>query len=584
MAGPLAAPAAGKKGGGKQKPSPAAPESTLEELRAVRVGKAEGLRAAGGEPYQYRFERTATAAELQAAHAGLEPGASAEGCEPVAVAGRVMARRVFGKLAFVTVRDSSGDVQLQFEKRLLPAPPAGEEAGAGGGAGDATGGGPGGASDASPTEEANRGALGGCFADLKAYVDVGDFLGAVGGMRKTDKGEVTVQVAAFGLLTKSLRPLPDKRGGLADVEKRYRQRYVDMIVTPGVRDVFRKRSKVLQALREELEARDYVEAETPVLEASAGGAEARPFLTHHNALGRGLSLRIATELHLKRMVVGGFERVYELGRVFRNEGISTRHNPEFTSLETYQAFADYTDMLELTEHLVRACALKVLPAACDLGAVPYQGARLDLQRPFRRATMRDLVREATGEDFGPGGGPPGETLEEARARAVARLRGMGDEVAGQAWRAEQAPSKGHLLVEVFEAAVERGLEQPTFVLEHPVETSPLSKPHRSVPGVTERFELFIAGRELANAFSELTDPVEQRGRLEAQVAEHSRRAGQSGAEEAEYDVTVDEDFLAALEYGMPPTAGMGLGVDRLVMLLTDSASIRDVIPFPLLKS
>ena len=550
----------------------------------MRVGKAEGLRAAGGEPYQYRFERTATAAELQAVHAGLEPGASAKGCEPVAVAGRVMARRVFGKLAFVTVRDSSGDVQLQFEKRLLPAPPAGEEAGAGGGAGDAAGGGPGGAFDASPAEEANRGALGGCFADLKAYVDVGDFLGAVGGMRKTDKGEVTVQVAAFGLLTKSLRPLPDKWGGLADVEKRYRQRYVDMIVTPGVRDVFRKRSKVLQALREELEARDYVEAETPVLEASAGGAEARPFLTHHNALGRGLSLRIATELHLKRMVVGGFERVYELGRVFRNEGISTRHNPEFTSLETYQAFADYTDMLELTEHLVRACALKVLPAACDLGAVPYQGARLDLQRPFRRATMRDLVREATGEDFGPGGGPPGETLEEARARAVARLRGMGDEVAGQAWRAEQAPSKGHLLVEVFEAAVERGLEQPTFVLEHPVETSPLSKPHRSVPGVTERFELFIAGRELANAFSELTDPVEQRGRLEAQVAEHSRRAGQSGAEEAEYDVTVDEDFLAALEYGMPPTAGMGLGVDRLVMLLTDSASIRDVIPFPLLKS
>jgi len=447
----------------------------------------------------------------------------------------VMAKRVFGKLAFVTIQDNSGSIQLQLEKRNLD------------------------------NDD---------FKMLKTLMDVGDFVGATGTVRRTDKGELSVLCQSYEVLTKSLLPLPDKFHGLSDVEKRYRQRYVDMIVTPGVRDTFVARAKMLSSLRSELGRRGFLEVETPVLQTEAGGAEARPFVTHHNALDRRLSLRIATELHLKRMVVGGMERVFELGRVFRNEGISTRHNPEFTSVEVYQAYADFTDMLELTEALVRQCA----EACCGTAEITYQGERIDLAQPFRRASMRDLVLEETGEDFF----VAEEELDGAKARAAEVLAARGAKP-GDVAKVRAAETPGHLLNEMFEATVEAGLVQPTFVLEHPISISPLAKPHRDKPGVTERFELFVTGRELANAFSELTDPVDQRARLEAQVRSHQARAQAEGAEEREYEVELDEDFLTALEYGMPPTAGMGLGVDRLAMLLTDSPSIRDVIPFPTLK-
>ena len=532
------------KGGGKGGGKAPEKESTVEELRAVRVGKVEAMREAGRQPFAYRFARTHLAAALHAAHAGLEGGAAAatgpgsEAGGPVAVAGRVVAKRVFGKLAFLTLRDDSGTIQLQMEKKNLEA------------------------------ED---------FKALKTLVDVGDFVGATGGVRRTDKGELSVLCHSYEILTKSLLPLPDKFHGLQDVEKRYRQRYVDMIATPGVQDIFRTRAKLVATLRRGLEAEGFLEVETPVLQEVSGGADARPFLTFHNALDKRLSLRIATEIHLKKLVVGGMERVYELGRVFRNEGVSTRHNPEFTSIEVYQAYADYRDMLALTEALVRAC----VAACCGAEVITYQGTELDFAAPFRQATMADLVAEATGLDCFAVGADAGD-LEARRARAAELLEARGEP--GAAAKIRRAETAGHVLNELFEALVEKTLTQPTFVLEHPTSISPLAKPHRSKAGVTERFELFVYGRELANAFSELTDPLDQRQRFEQQIANHrARAAADADAEEAEFEIKLDEDFLAALEYGMPPTAGMGLGVDRLAMFVTDSASIRDVIPFPLLK-
>jgi len=516
-------------------------ESTLEEIRAVRVGKVEAMRDAGKQPFAYQFSRTLLANALHKLHAGLESGQTAkegpgsDAGEPVAVAGRVMAKRVFGKLAFLTIRDDSGTIQLQMEKNNL------------------------GSED---------------FGVLKTLVDVGDFVGATGGIRRTDKGELSVLVSNFEILTKSLLPLPDKFHGLTDIEKRYRQRYVDMIVTPGVQDVFRTRAKMISTIRRVLEDRGFMEVETPVLQEVAGGADARPFLTFHNALDKKLSLRIATELHLKKLVVGGMERVYELGRVFRNEGVSARHNPEFTSIEVYQAYADYQDMLELTEDIVRSC----VRASCGTEVIDYQGTELDFSKPFRRATMADLVQNATGHNFAV---DTEEDLETRRAKAVEVLEAKGER--GSVGKVLKAETSGHVLNELFEALVEKALTQPTFVLEHPISISPLAKPHRAKEGVTERFELFIYGRELANAFSELTDPLDQRRRFEQQIENHKARAQAENAEEAEFEVELDEDFLSALEYGMPPTAGMGLGVDRLAMLVTNSASIRDVIPFPLLK-
>ncbi len=495
----------------------------MSELRETRLEKGKALAALGQGPYGLRFAPTHRTAALQAAHADLPNGEERD--VAVAVAGRVMTRRVMGKLAFFTLADESGPIQLFLEKATLDAA----------------------APDSPPP---------GAFAHLTTLVDAGDLIGVQGTLRRTDRGELSVKVTGWQMLSKALQPLPDKWHGLADVEKRYRQRYLDLIVSPHTRETFRRRALAVSTMRRWLDERGFLEIETPVLQSTPGGADARPFETHHNALDLPLTLRIATELHLKRLVVGGFERVYELGRIFRNEGISTRHNPEFTSIEVYQAYADYTDMMDLTEQLIAHVCQQV----CGSTVISYQGTEIDLTPPWRRVTMHDLVQEATGLDF---------TSFASREAAAAAMEAKGLEVPAL------ADSVGRLLVEAFEQTVEADLIQPTFVIDYPVENSPLARAHRSKPGLVERFELFIVGRETANAFSELIDPVDQRQRLEAQQA---RKA--AGDDEAQQ---VDEDFLQALEVGMPPTGGLGIGIDRLVMLLTDSASIRDVIAFPLLR-
>ncbi|MGF1570968.1 MAG: lysine--tRNA ligase [Nodosilinea sp.] len=496
--------------------------SSLEDIRAARLQKVEELKQLGLNPFAYRWEVTHHATDLQAKYADLAAGEEVD--QPVSLAGRILARRVFGKLAFFSLQDETGTIQLYLDKNDIQAAMAATD------------------------EQA--------FDHLKQLTDVGDILGVRGTIKRTEKGELSVKVQDYAVLTKALLPLPDKWHGLTDVAKRYRQRYVDLIVNPTVRDTFRKRAQITTGIRRYLEDRGFLEIETPVLQSEAGGAEARPFITYHNTLEMDLYLRIATELHLKRLVVGGFEKVFEIGRIFRNEGISTRHNPEFTSVEFYQAYADYHDFMDLTEDMVATLAKDILGTL----QITYQGDAIDLTPPWPRVTMHDLVQERTGIDF-----HQFATLEEAKAGVKAlNLHGVDD-----------CDSVGKLLNEVFEQRIETTLMQPTFLIDHPVEISPLSKPHRSQPGVVERFELFIAGRETANGFSELTDPVDQRQRFELQAA---RKA--AGDLEAS---GVDEDFLTALEYGMPPTCGEGIGIDRLVMVLTDSASIRDVIAFPLLK-
>ncbi|MCT4364470.1 MULTISPECIES: lysine--tRNA ligase [Synechococcaceae] len=497
------------------------PEPRLNRLEKARLEKAEALAAIGQGPYALRFDPTHRNAELQQAHADLANGQDRDFA--VAVAGRVMTRRVMGKLAFFTLVDESGPIQLFIEKATLAA--------------------------ALPDQPES-------FAQLTSLVDAGDLIGVHGSLRRTDKGELSVKVKRWEMLSKALQPLPDKWHGLADVEKRYRQRHLDLIVSPQTRETFRRRAKLVSCIRRWLDEREFLEIETPVLNAEAGGADARPFTTHHNTLDLPLFLRIATELHLKRLVVGGFERVYELGRIFRNEGISTRHNPEFTSVEVYQAYADYTDMMALTEALIAEAAQQV----CGSTQIAYQGTPIDLTPPWRRATMHELVEQATGLDF---------NNFEQRQTAAAAMAAVGLEVPAA------ADSVGRLLNEAFEQTVEANLIQPTFVLDYPVEISPLARAHRSKPGLVERFELFIVGRETANAFSELIDPLDQRRRLEAQ--QERRFAGDLEAQ------GVDEDFLAALEVGLPPTGGLGIGIDRLAMLLTDSPSIRDVIAFPLMR-
>ncbi len=493
----------------------------MSELRETRLEKARALQAHGKAPYALNFAPSHRTAELQQAHADLENGAERD--LTVTVAGRIMTRRVLGKLAFFTLADESGPIQLFIERASLEA--------------------------AHPDDPD-------VFQQLTGLTDAGDWIGVEGTLRRTDRGELSVKVRNWTMLCKSLQPLPDKWHGLADVEKRYRQRYLDLIVSPHTRETFRRRAVLVSTMRRWLDERGFLEIETPVLQTEAGGADARPFATHHNALDLPLTLRIATELHLKRLVVGGFERVYELGRIFRNEGLSTRHNPEFTSVEVYQAYADYIDMMELTEQLLAACC----QAVCGGTVIDYQGTTVDLTPPWTRATMHELVQRATGLDF---------NAFTTREQAAAALRAADLEVP------DSADSIGRLLVEAFEQRVESSLIQPTFVLDYPVENSPLARTHRSKPGLVERFELFIVGRETANAFSELIDPLDQRARLEAQ--QERRRAGDPEAQ------TVDEDFLHALEIGMPPTGGLGIGIDRLAMLLTDSPSIRDVIAFPLLR-
>jgi lysyl-tRNA synthetase class 2 len=493
-----------------------------EDIRATRLEKVAQIKQLGMNPYGYNWKSTHQTAELQEKYAELAAGSEVD--DEVAVAGRILARRVFGKLAFFSLQDETGTIQLYLDKNRIQ----------------------------QGMEDVPN-----AFNSLKQLSDAGDILGVKGTIKRTEKGELSVYVREYAFLTKSLLPLPDKWHGLTDIAKRYRQRYVDLIVNPEARQTFRRRALIVAGIRRYLEAQGFLEIETPVLQSEPGGAEARPFVTYHNTLDMELYLRIATELHLKRLVVGGFEKVFELGRIFRNEGVSSRHNPEFTSIEVYQAYADYYDMMDLTETLITTVAQEVLGTL----EISYQGAVISLKTPWQRATMHDLVKEYTGLDF-----QQFDSLEVAKTVATkAGIEGVRD-----------CESIGHILNEAFEQKVESHLIQPTFVLDYPVEISPLAKPHRDKAGLVERFELFVVGRELANSFSELTDPIDQRERLESQAA---RKA--AGDLEAN---SVDEDFLTALEYGMPPTGGLGIGIDRLVMLLTDAASIRDVIAFPLLKT
>ncbi len=459
----------------------------------------------------YRFDRTDTTADLHAAHDALEPGA--ETGRVVSVAGRVMLLRHQGKLAFAELRDSSGTVQL-FALAAVTDDFAG-------------------------------------FAKLR----LGDWVGATGEVVKTRKGELSVKVGTWVLLAEARRGFGDKWRGVTDVDTRYRQRYLDLWANDDSRRVFQLRSRMVSLIRQWLEARAFIEVETPVLHPLPGGAHARPFVTHHNALDTDLYLRIAPELYLKRLVVGGFERVFEIGRVFRNEGLSPRHNPEFTMLELYAAYLDYTDLMALTEDLIAWLAMELLQTT----RLTYGGRDLDLTPPWRRATLTDLVAEHTGR-------------EVALEMGVGPLRAVADD-AGVAWHDADGPGK--LILEIYEKTTEAALWGPVFVVDYPEEVSPLSRPHRSRPGWVERFEGIIAGRELCNAFSELTDPDDQRRRFEDQA-----RARAAGDDEA---MAVDDDYIRALEHGLPPTAGIGIGIDRLVMLLSDVASIRDVVLFPTLR-
>jgi lysyl-tRNA synthetase, class II len=459
-------------------------EVDLPAVMRDRREKLERLRAAGIEPYARGFRPTHAS---QAAKALL---GEQERTEPVSLAGRLMVKRQQGGVVFADLQDGEGRIQLMARRDGL---------------GD---------------DEFAR------FADL----DTGDVIGVTGPIFKTRRGEISLEVASSRLLTKSLRPLPEKWHGLKDVEIRYRQRYVDLIANPEVREVFRARTRIITAIRGLLDERGFLEVDTPVLQEVPGGGHARPFVTHHNALDRDLFLRIALELHLKRLLVGGFERAYEIGRVFRNEGLSTRHNPEFTLLECYQAYADYDDVMRLVEDLMVVSAM----AAGRPLETTYQGEAVNLTPPFRRETMAGLVLEHTGR------------------HAV-----------------------GQELNDLFEEHVEPRLRQPTFVLDYPIEISPLARPREDDPRFVERFELIILGREYANAFTELTDPVDQRARFESQA--ERRAAGDAEAH------PMDEDFLRAVEYGLPPCGGLGVGLDRLVMLLTDQPSVRDVILFPVMK-
>ena len=471
------------------------------------------MRAAGTNPYPYRFDRSHTLGEIRAAHGDLEPGTETE--VAVAVAGRVMLKRDQGKLIFVTLQDRSGSVQLFVSKSVV---------------GDAA------------------------FDEINA-LDLGDWVGVHGTVMATKKGELSVKVSSCALLSKAVRPLPDKWHGITDTDTRYRQRYADLIVNEDSRRMFEVRHAMISSFRSTLRGKGFIEVETPVLHVEAGGAHARPFTTHHNALDMQLYLRIALELHLKRLIVGGMERVYEIGRVFRNEGISTRHNPEFTMMELYQAFGDYTEMMEITELLMTQAAID----ATGTSVVRIDGNPVDLAKPWRRVRMVDLVHEATGVAVHP-------TMPREELAALAAKHKV---------KVEARYGSGKIIEELFENLCESSLREPTFVTHHPVEISPLAREDRNDPHLTERFELFVGGRELANGYSELNDPVVQRLRFEDE--QKSKDAGNVEAG------TVDEDYLRALEYGMPPTGGLGIGMDRLAMLLADTQTIRDVVLFPTLR-
>ena len=485
----------------------------LELEKARRLAALADMRAAGTNPYPYRFDRSHSLGEIRSAHEALEPGTETD--VQVSVAGRIMLKRDQGKLIFATLQDRTDALQLFVSRAVV-----GDE----------------------------------MFAAI-GDMDLGDWVGVTGTVMSTRKGELSVKVESLVLLAKAVRPMPDKWHGLTDTDTRYRQRYADLIGNAESRRMFEIRHEVIASFRRTLHDHGFIEVETPVLHVEAGGAHARPFLTHHNALDMQLYLRIALELHLKRLIVGGMERVYEIGRVFRNEGISTRHNPEFTMMELYQAFADYTDIMDLTETLITKAAID----ATGSSVVTIDDEQVDLAQPWRRARMIDLVTEATGTAVHPS--QPREDL--------ARL------AAAHGVKVEAHHGPGKIIEELFEATAEASLRAPTFVTGHPVEVSPLARVDRDDPHLTERFELFVGGRELANAYSELNDPVEQRARFEDEQAQKEAGNAEAG--------TVDEDYLRALEYGMPPTGGLGIGIDRLVMLIGGAHSIRDVILFPTLR-
>ena len=487
--------------------------SAIEQIRQTRIQKLADLADKGVNPYPYKFDKTASAKELQAKYKDLPAGE--ETTDVYSVAGRVMAIRNTGM--FIDLMDDTGKIQIFSHKENLP-------------------------------EEQLK---------ILKLVNIGDIVGFTGTIRRTPRGELSVKSTDLKLLSKALLPLPEKHHGLTDVEIRYRQRYVDLIVNEEVRDTFRKRSLIIQKIREFLAKQGYLEVETPTLQTMASGANARPFTTHHNALEMDLTLRIALELYLKRLIVGGIsERVYEIGKCFRNEGIDTRHNPEFTMIELYQAYADYNDMMTLTENMVAYVAQEVLGTM----KIKYGEHEIDLTPPWDRKTMLGSIKEATGVDFM-------EIYSAQQAIETARRLHVPVED-GMNW--------GQVVEAVFEEKIEPGLIQPCHIIDYPREISPLAKVHRDNDRLTERFETRVNGWEIANAFSELTDPIDQRMRFEAQA-----KAKAEGDEEA---MDIDEDFINALEYGMPPTGGMGMGIDRLVMLLTDSPSIRDVIAFPTMRN
>lgn len=509
------------------------PVQDINILKKDRLDKLAGLRENGTDPYQItKYDVTGHAADLKADYEAKEAAIIAEcgGDEEkqnaaleslheniVRIAGRIMSWRDMGKANFIDVRDGSDRIQVYIRSNDVG------------------------------TE---------LFKEFKKKWDIGDIIGVEGFVFRTRKGEISIHAKSITLLSKSLLPLPEKWHGLKDQDMRYRQRYVDLIVNPEVKDTFVKRSRILTEVRRYLDGLGYIEVDTPVLHTLEIGAAARPFITHHNTLDMDMYLRIETELYLKRLIVGGFERVYEVGRIFRNEGMDTSHNPEFTSVEMYQAYTDYIGMMDLIENMYRTIAENV----CGTSKITYQGVEIDLGKPWERLTMIEAVKKYAGVDYN-------DWADDAAARACAKEKGVEVDEGDSA-------TKGHVLIAFFDAFVEEKLIQPTIIYDYPVENSPLAKRKPSDPAFTERFEYFIYCREMGNAFSELNDPIDQKERFVKQV--EAKRAQGANAE-------VDEDFVTALEYGLPPTGGLGFGLDRLVMLLTDSASIRDVLLFPTMK-
>jgi len=487
----------------------------LNDQLLVRREKMQNMFDAGKDPFGKRFERTHLTQELFDAYGDYDKEELAEKEIEVKIAGRIMTKRGKGKAGFAHIQDLTGQMQIYVRKDAI-----GDEA----------------------YDEFN-------------HADLGDIIGITGTVFKTNVGELSVKASEFTFLTKALRPLPDKFHGLKDVEERYRKRYVDLITNQESRNTFITRSKIIQSMRRYLDSHGYLEVETPMMHTIAGGASARPFVTHHNALDMELFMRIAIELHLKRLIVGGLEKVYEIGRVFRNEGVSTRHNPEFTMIELYEAYADYNDIMNLTENLIAHICQEVNGTM----VIPYGEYQVDLTPKWKRVHMVDAVKEVTGVDFW-------KHMTKEEAQALAKEHGI---------EVNEHMEFGHVVNEFFEQKVEETLIQPTFIYGHPVEISPLAKKNEEDPRFTDRFELFIVGREHANAFTELNDPIDQRQRFEAQLKE--KEQGNDEAHE------MDDDFIEALEYGLPPTGGLGIGVDRLVMLLTNSPSIRDVLLFPYMR-